>query len=119
MVRCQGVLTPSFSSSLKFICKCGNTLSSPKINRAPNAKPTTAGITFTKPSPSLISIPGANKLQKLAATITPPVNPNIPSKSALFMPLTKNTKAAPAAVRIHVNKEAYKAPKTGSMVSKY
>ena len=70
------------------------------------------------PSPSLISIPGANKLQKLAATITPPVNPSIPSSNALFIPLNKKTKEAPAAVRIQVNSEAYNAPNIGSIDSK-
>ena len=77
-----------------------------------------AGITLTKPSPGLISMPGASKLQKLAATITPPVNPNIPSSNPLFIPLKKNTNAAPRAVKIHVNKEAYKAANIGSMDSK-
>ena len=101
------------------MCKCGNTLSNPKINNAPKANPTAAGITFTNPSPGLISIPGANKLQKLAATITPPVKPSIPSSKALFIPLNKNTSAAPDAVKIHVNNEAYNAPNIGSILSKY
>ena len=42
VVLCQGVLTPSFSVSLKLICKCGSILSSPYKNSAPNPKPTTA-----------------------------------------------------------------------------
>ena len=65
-----------------------------------------AGITLRNPSPGLISIPGASKLQKLAATITPPVKPNSPSSKARFMPLTKNTNEAPSAVSPHVNKVA-------------
>ena len=80
---------------------CGKILSKAKINRAPNPKPIEAGITFKKPSPGLISIPGANKLQKLAATITPPVKPSIPSKTALFMDLKKKTNEAPKAVNPH------------------
>jgi len=89
-----------------------------KINSAPRPKPTAAGITLTKPSPGLISIPGASKLQKLAATITPPVKPSIPSKNARFMVLKKNTKDAPSAVIPQVNKVAYNAPKTGGVCSK-
>ena len=81
-------------------------MSSPNKKKAPKENPITAGITFTKPSPELISIPGANKLQKLAATITPPVKPSIPSRSARFIPLNKNTKAAPNAVKPQVNKVA-------------
>ena len=61
-----------------------------------------AGITFTNPSPSLISIPGASKLQKLAATITPPVKPNIPSKKPLCKVLKKKTNEAPKAVKNQV-----------------
>src|SRR5690606_27425927 len=118
VVLCHGLLTPSVSDSLKFMCQCGNNLSNPKIKRAPIAKPTAAGMTFTKPSPGLISIPGANKHQKLAATITPPVKPSMPSKKALFIPFIKKTNDAPSAVKTQVNNEAYKAPNTGSIVSK-
>ncbi len=88
-------------------------LSSPKRNNAPNKNPTAAGITFTKPSPSLIAMAGDNKLQKLAAIITPPVKPNIPSNTARFKVLKKKTKAAPKAVKNHVNKVAYRAAKIG------
>ena len=104
------------NNSLKFICKCGSTLSSPNKKRAPIPKPIAAGSTFKKPSPGLISILGANRLQKLAATITPPVKPSIPSKSPLFIPLKKNTSEAPKAVTIQVKREAYKAAKIGSML---
>ena len=90
-------------------------MSKPKINKAPRANPTAAGITFINPSPSLISIPGARRLQKLAATITPPVKPNIPSKKTRFIVLNKKTNEAPKAVIPHVNKVAYSAPKTGSV----
>ena len=67
---------------------------------APRPKPMAAGNTFTNPSPGLISIDGANKLQKLAATIIPPVNPSIPSNMPRCIDLMPNTIAAPAAVRI-------------------
>ena len=53
-------------------------------------KPTAAGITLAKPSPELISIAGESKLQKLAATITPPVKPSIPSSKPLFIFLKKD-----------------------------
>ena len=89
------------------------------MNIAPRKKPTAAGNTFTNPSPWLISIAGANKLQKLAATMTPPVNPNIPSSNTLLMVFTKNTIDAPKAVIAQVNKVATKAPVTGSMDSNH
>ena len=104
VVRCQGVLIPS--DSLKLMCRCGKTLSSPKINNAPKENPTAAGITLTKPSPGLMSIPGANKLQKLAATITPPVKPNMPSRTARFIFLNKKTNDAPSAVSPQVKRVA-------------
>ena len=89
------------------MCKWGKILSNPKIKSAPNKNPTAAGITFIKPSPSLIAIAGESKLQKLAATITPPVKPSIPSKKALFIDLKIKTKEAPKAVMPQVNKVAY------------
>ncbi len=97
----------------------GSTLSKAKMNKAPKPNPMAAGITFTKPSPGLIAIPGAKRLQKLAATITPPVKPSIPSRTALCMDLKKNTKEAPIAVTNHVNVVAKSAAKTGSILSKY
>ena len=97
---------------------CGRTLSMPKINSAPRKKPIAAGITFKNPSPAVISIAGANKLQKLAATITPPVKPSIPSRTVRFMVLKKNTNEAPNAVKNQVNKLAYKAAKIGSILVK-
>jgi hypothetical protein len=62
---------------------------------------------------------GARRLQKLAATITPPVNPNVPSKKVLFIVLKKKTQDAPIAVKAQVNNVAKNAPWTGDMVSKY
>ena len=76
------------------------------MNKAPNPNPTAAGITLINPSPGLISMPGANKLQKLAATMTPPVKPSMPSNTARFIPFTKKTKEAPNAVSPQVNKVA-------------
>ena len=78
----------------------------PNNDKAPSAKPIAAGTTLTKPSPSLFSIAGANKLQKLAATMTPPVKPSIPSNTALFAFLKKKTSDAPKAVKPQVNTEA-------------
>jgi hypothetical protein len=106
VVLCQGVFIPSASLSLKLICKWGSTLSRANKKRAPNKKPTAAGITLTKPSPGLISIPGAKRLQKLAATITPPVKPSMPSKTARLAVLKKKTKLAPAAVSPQVKRVA-------------
>lgn len=88
------------------------------MKNAPRRKPMAAGITLVKPSPSLIEIAGANKLQKLAAIITPPVNPSIPSKNPRFIFLKKKTTEAPKAVRNHVNVVASKAAQTGPISSK-
>ena len=88
------------------MCIWGKILSNPKMKKAPKPKPMAAGMTFTKPSPGDISIPGANRLQKLAATITPPVNPSIPSKNPRCMVLNKKTKEAPNAVINQVNNVA-------------
>ena len=85
-------------------------MSSAKINNAPKPNPIAAGITLTKPSPALISIAGDNRLQKLAATITPPVKPSIPSSDILLIDLNKNAEDAPRAVTPHVKRVAYKAP---------
>ena len=85
-------------------------MSSPKINSAPRPNPIADGITLTNPSPALISIAGDNKLQKLAATITPPVKPNIPSNVILLIDLKRNTEEAPSAVIPQVKRVAYKAP---------
>ena len=81
-------------------------MSIPNKVKAPSPNPIAAGSTFINPSPSLFSIAGANKLQKLAATITPPVKPNIPSKTARFAFLKKKTSEAPKAVKPQVNTEA-------------
>ena len=62
---------------------------------------------------------GANNDQKLAATITPPVKPNIPSNNRRFIVLKGNTKAAPAAVIPHVNSVAIKAAITGPSPSNH
>ena len=94
-------------------------MSIPNINNAPKPKPIAAGITFINPSPALISIAGNSRLQKLAATITPPVNPNIPSRAILLIVLNKKTVEAPKAVTPHVNRVAYKAPTTGFNPEKY
>ena len=88
-------------------------MSIPNKDKAPKPKPIAAGTTFIKPSPGLFSIAGASKLQKLAATITPPVKPNIPSKTALFIFLKKKTNDAPKAVKAQVKRDAYNADKIG------
>ena len=98
------------------MCRWGSNLSKPKIKIAPRAKPNAAGKTFTNPSPGLISIDGANKLQKLAATIIPPVNPSIPSNMPRCIDLIPNTIAAPAAVTNQVKVVAKSAARTGCIV---
>ena len=52
---------------------------------------------------------GERRDQKLAATITPPVKPSIPSNHFLCMDLKKITRDAPADVINHVNIVAHKA----------
>jgi hypothetical protein len=56
---------------------------------------------------------GAKSDQKLAAIITPPVNPSMVSKTALLMLLKKKTREAPKAVKNQVNKVASNAALTG------
>ena len=118
VVLCHCVLTPSASDSLKFICKWGITLSKAKRKIAPNKNPMTAGETCSKPSPVDISTAGPNKPKQLAATITPPVKPSIPSNTARFNVLKKNTIEAPAAVTNQVKVVAIKAPKIGLILKK-
>ena len=55
---------------------------------------------------SSIFIAGANNDQKLAAIITPPVNPKAISKAFLFDVLNKKTSAAPKAVNAQVKSPA-------------
>src|SRR5690606_11986625 len=118
VVLCNFVSTPSLSLGLKLICRCGKYLSKKNRNNAPSPKPTAEGKTFANPSPSVISIAGASKLQKLAATITPPVKPSIPSKTERFMVFIKKTSDAPNAVSNQVKVVAISAPHTGSIDSK-
>jgi hypothetical protein len=90
-----------------------------KRNKAPTKKPTAAGIQGMEGyNFSDISMEGLSRDQKLAATITPPVNPNMASKRPLCMVLNKKTKAAPAAVTNHVKVVANKAAQTGCRFSK-
>ena len=78
-----------------------------------------AGKTFAKPSPSDSSIEGARRDQKLAATITPPVNPSMPSNHFRCISLKKNTNEAPAAVKAQVNVVATKAALIGPIESSH
>ncbi len=84
---------------------------------APIKNPMAEGKTFVKPVPGDISIAGESKLQKLAATMTPPVKPSMPSSTLLRMVRKKNTVEAPKAVIAHVNNVAISAAQTGFMVS--
>jgi hypothetical protein len=82
-------------------------LSNPKMNNAPIRKPTAAGIhDIVGYILSDISIAGFSNDQKLAAIITPPVNPSIASSNPLCIVLKRNTKAAPLAVKAHVKQVA-------------
>jgi hypothetical protein len=65
-----------------------------------------AGIQACLLACSAISIAGANKLQKLAAIITPAAKPSMLSKTFLFIFLKKNTTEAPKAVTNHVKQVA-------------
>jgi hypothetical protein len=61
---------------------------------------------------------GIRSDQKLAATITPPVKPNIPSRTPRCIVLKKKTNEAPAAVTSQVNVVAISAANTGSILLK-
>jgi hypothetical protein len=61
---------------------------------------------------------GFKRDQKLAATITPPVNPNMGSKMALLIDLKKNTREAPSAVTSQVKVVANKAAHMGPILEK-
>jgi hypothetical protein len=101
------------------MCKWGIHLSKKKRKSAPSKKPTAAGIhaIFGKYF-SDISMDGMRSDQKLAATITPPVKPNIPSRTPRCIVLKKKTNEAPAAVTSQVNVVAISAAKTGSILLK-
>ena len=73
------------------------------------ANPIAAGKALVNPSPGLISMAGASSDQKLAAIITPPVNPSIPSRARRFKSFTTNTSDAPKAVTNQVKVVAIRA----------
>ena len=58
---------------------------------------------------STVAMAGDSSDQKLAAIITPPVNPRHISNTFLLLDLKKNTKVAPIAVKSQVNKPAINA----------
>ena len=65
----------------------------------PHRKPVATGITFTHPSPPLISMPGMSSDHTEAATITPEANPSSDfCTSAGISCFMKNTNAAPVIV---------------------
>lgn len=84
------------------------------MNKDPNANPVAAG-TQLQPgySRSEISMEGASKDQKLAATMTPPVKPSIGSSTERCMVRNKKTMAAPKAVTNQVNVVANSADHSG------
>jgi hypothetical protein len=89
------------------------------MNIAPAKKPTAAGIHFNPGYiDSDISMAGFKRDQKLAATITPPVKPNMGSKMALLIDLKKNTREAPSAVTSQVKVVANKAAHMGPILEK-
>ena len=89
------------------------------MNKAPNPNPMAGGPTRANPSPPVMSMAGAKRDQKLAATITPPVKPSMPSNKRRFMDLNGKTRAAPAAVMAHVKVVATKAAMTGPRPSNH
>ena len=111
----RSVFGPSASSILPKIWRWGIDLSRKYIKTAPRKKPIAGGRkegSVDKPNSFWIStaeIAGDNNDQKLAAIITPPVNPNAASKNFLLVVLKKKTRPAPIAVRIQVNNPAYNA----------
>ena len=70
--------------------------------------PTGTHAMLPKPCVSAMPMAGFNKLQKLAASITPPVNPIKTSINPRLRSFTKNTIAAPSAVTNQVNMEPTK-----------
>lgn len=76
-------------------------------------KPTEAGIHPGTGPLSAIEIAGAKSDQKLAAIITPPAKPSMPSINFWLTFLVVNTKAAPKAVIPQVNNDASSACTNG------
>ena len=60
---------------------------------------------------------GDNSDQKLAAIITPPVNPSDASSTFRLLDLNRNTREAPNAVSPHVNSPAIKALVMGWLIN--
>ena len=89
------------------------------IKNAPKKNPIAGGKKegrLVRPSSccfSTAAIAGDKRDQKLAAIITPPVNPRAASRNFLLAYLKKNTRLAPRAVNIQVNNPATKACKIG------
>lgn len=83
------------------------------MNNAPKTNPIAIGKVFSKPLPSDIFQAGNNKPQKLIETITPPVNPSIPSNAARCTFLKKKTIDEPRAVTSQVKIPASVATQIG------
>ena len=69
-------------------------------------KPTAAGSHAGVDRSADIWIDGARSDQKLAATMTPPVNPSMTSRTFRFSRRTKKTREAPIAVSAQVKRVA-------------
>ena len=93
-------------------------LSKKNKNNAPATTPIEAGTAFIMPSSSLMEMAGRIKLKMLAAIMTPPVKPNIPSRKTRFMVLKKNTIDAPRAVIAQVKIVAKSAALMGEIDEK-
>src|SRR5688572_11807725 len=89
------------------------------MNMAPRKNPTAAGIQLIPGYIfSDISMAGFSNDQKLAATITPPVNPSIGSSTPRLSVLKKKTSDAPNAVTNQVKVVAIRAEYTGPISTK-
>jgi hypothetical protein len=75
--RCHDIFSPSACDMSMPKCKWGNIRPTPHNNPSPARNPVTAGIHAGVPLPSIISIAGANKDQKLTAIITRAAKPSI------------------------------------------
>jgi hypothetical protein len=91
----------------------GSILSILHKKTAPMRKPAPAGNHAGRSLPCDISTAGASKDQKLAAIMTPPAKPSIPSSIFLLTSLARNTVAAPSAVKPQVKHVATRACRMG------
>src|SRR5690606_40218305 len=114
----SGFIPSASAFDLKFGCKCGMILLKIAKKTAPNKKPTAAGSQAGVDLSLAISIAGSKSDQKLAAIMTPPAKPRMPSRHFWFIFFVVNTSAAPSAVMPQVNDVPKSACHAGCMDEK-